>query len=97
MSNYTPSFATSTIPRNIDNLAHQWPSYSGTIAGVRNNVSSIPINEHETTAIIPPPPPSTIAMHQLGPTNRPHIVFQRSKSENVSVPTDAIIKRESIV
>ncbi|EDS45463.1 conserved hypothetical protein [Culex quinquefasciatus] len=42
---------------------HHWPSYGGTIAGVRN-LTAISVTSSQHT--IPPPPPSTIAMQHLG-------------------------------
>ncbi|XP_039436000.2 uncharacterized protein LOC120417845 [Culex pipiens pallens] len=67
--------STCTLPRHpaaaglslggpgVSMAPHHWPSYGGTIAGVRN-LTAISVTSSQHT--IPPPPPSTIAMQHLG-------------------------------
>lgn len=76
---------TCTLPRHHNN---HWPSYGGTIAGVRNMSQTITISGNQ------PPPPSTIAMHNLGPNARARVCVGLSE-EDIDVPL--MMKRESTV
>lgn len=78
---------TCTLPRHPSHVAHHWPSYGGTIAGVRN----MTVNGIHT-----PPPPSTIAMQHLGPTARTRVCIGVPE-DDVSVETPLMVKRESTV
>ncbi|CAO1431490.1 unnamed protein product [Diamesa hyperborea] len=84
---------TCTLPRHPNHVAHHWPSYGGTIAGVRNMSSST-----ITVSGGAPPPPSTIAMHNLnlGPTARTRVCIGMQEEE-VSAETPLMVKRESTV
>lgn len=84
---------TCTLPRHPNHVAHHWPSYGGTIAGVRNMSSST-----ITVSGGAPPPPSTIAMHNLnlGPTARTRVCIGMQEDE-VSAETPLMVKRESTV
>jgi len=77
---------TCTLPRHHTN---HWPSYGGTIAGVRNMSQTITISGQQ------PPPPSTIAMHNLGPQQaRPRICMGLAE-DDPEIPL--MMKRESTV
>lgn len=94
-NSYPATHNTSTLPRHPGggvNANHAWPSYGGTIAGVRN--ITVNGNNH-----IVPPPPSTIAMQHLGPNARPRIYQQTSVAEDdmATVETPLMVKRESTV
>lgn len=78
---------TCTLPRHHNN---HWPSYGGTIAGVRNMSQTITISGTQQ----PPLPPSTIAMHNLGPNPRTRVCGGLSE-EDVEIPL--MMKRESTV
>lgn len=77
---------TCTLPRHHNN--QHWPSYGGTIAGVRNMSQTITISGTQ------PPPPSTIAMHNLGPNARTRVCVGMSE-EDAEIPL--MMKRESTV
>lgn len=72
--------------------AHHWPSYGGTIAGVRN-MTAISVTSSQQAV---PPPPSTIAMQHLGPQPRTRVCIGLPE-EDVSADTPLMVKRESTV
>ncbi|CRK89491.1 CLUMA_CG003227, isoform A [Clunio marinus] len=76
---------TCTLPRHHNN---QWPSYGGTIAGVRNMSQTITISGSQ------PQPPSTIAMHNLGPNARTRMCIGLAE-DDPEIPL--MLKRESTV
>lgn len=77
---------TCTLPRHHNN--QHWPSYGGTIAGVRNMSQTITISGTQ------PPPPSTIAMHNLGPNARTRVCVGLGE-DDAEIPL--MMKRESTV
>jgi hypothetical protein len=84
---------TCTLPRHHNNHS-AWPSYGGTIAGVRNMSQTITISGSQP----PPPPNQLLAMHNLGPNTRQ----QQQQRLCVGVPEDdaempLMMKRESTV
>lgn len=83
---------TCTLPRHHNNQQplNNWPSYGGTIAGVRNVSQTITISGSQ------PPPPSTIAMHNLGPAPRPRICVGGGLPED-DAEMPLMMKRESTV
>nr|XP_029723029.1 uncharacterized protein LOC109423245 [Aedes albopictus] len=73
--------------------AHHWPSYGGTIAGVRN-MTAISVTSSQQVV---PPPPSTIAMQHLGgPQPRARVCIGLPE-DDVSADTPLMVKRESTV
>ena len=85
VSNAYPPNTSCTLPRHPN---HHWPTYGGTIAGVRH----LP-----QMAVHAAPPPSTIAMQHLGPTsNRPRVCIGVPE-DDVSADTPLMLKRESTV
>lgn len=95
-NSFQTAHTTCTLPRhptqNHMTAAHHWPSYGGTIAGVRN-MTTITVSG----ANQPPPPPSSIAMQHLGPTPRPRGVCIGVQEDDISAETPLMIKRESTV
>lgn len=83
----------STLPRHPNQVELQWPSYSGTLAGIRN-IPSVPANLPNNLPSMPPPP-STIAMHQFGGASRTRIYFR--EENEIDSETPLMIKRESVV
>uniref|UniRef100_A0A182T8J3 Uncharacterized protein n=1 Tax=Anopheles maculatus TaxID=74869 RepID=A0A182T8J3_9DIPT len=101
----TATHTTCTLPRHpvtggpgtLAPNAHHWPSYGGTIAGVRNITAiSVTSNQGSPGAQQPPPPPSAIAMQHLGPTARTRVCIGLPEDE-VSADTPLMMKRESTV
>lgn len=87
---------TCTLPRHPNHIAHNWPSYGGTIAGVRNinmTTSTISVGSQQPQ----PPPPSSIAMQHLGPTPRTRMCIGLPENDDVSAETPLMVKRESTV
>jgi hypothetical protein len=92
------SQTTCTLPRHT-NL--HWPTYDGTVAGVRN-MSTITV-----TGTQQPPPPSTIAMQHLhmtsggGPIPRPRVFIGMPEEQHMlsssATDTPLMTKRESTV
>ncbi|XP_055542964.1 hemicentin-1 isoform X2 [Wyeomyia smithii] len=106
MSHMPNTFATAghaacTLPRHPVGAgtinpagAHHWPSYGGTIAGVRN-MTAISVTSSQPAIS---PPPSTIAMQHLGPQPRAaRVCIGGLPEDDVSVDTPLMIKRESTV
>uniref|UniRef100_A0A182W1B3 Fibronectin type-III domain-containing protein n=1 Tax=Anopheles minimus TaxID=112268 RepID=A0A182W1B3_9DIPT len=102
----TASHTTCTLPRhpvtavsgpgpgpNLPPNAHHWPTYGGTIAGVRN-ITAISVTSNQGSPA--PPPPSAIAMQHLGPTARTRVCIGLPEDE-VSADTPLMMKRESTV
>ncbi|XP_040152153.1 neural cell adhesion molecule 1 isoform X2 [Anopheles arabiensis] len=102
----TASHTTCTLPRHpvtagtgpvgpgpLTPNAHHWPSYGGTIAGVRN-ITAISVTSNQGSPA--PPPPSAIAMQHLGPTARTRVCIGLPEDE-VSADTPLMMKRESTV
>ncbi|XP_058463277.1 hemicentin-1 isoform X2 [Malaya genurostris] len=96
------SHATCTLPRHPIGAgtinpagAHHWPSYGGTIAGVRN-MTAISVSSSPQPV---PPPPSTIAMQHLGGPQGPRgaRVCIGLPEDDVSADTPLMVKRESTV
>jgi hypothetical protein len=84
---------TCTLPRHHNNHS-AWPSYGGTIAGVRNMSQTITISGSQP----PPPPNQLLAMHNLGPNTRQ----QQQQRICIGLPEDdaempLMMKRESTV
>ncbi|XP_055588000.1 protein turtle [Uranotaenia lowii] len=102
-STFTPVSAhtTCTLPRHPVSAAglmnpggpHHWPSYGGTIAGVRN-MTAISVTSSQQAI---PPPPSTIAMQHLGPQPGRTRVCIGLPEDDVSADTPLMVKRESTV
>ncbi|XP_035918540.1 neural cell adhesion molecule 1-like [Anopheles stephensi] len=103
----TATHTTCTLPRHpvtggtgpgpLAPNAHHWPSYGGTIAGVRNITAiSVTSNQGSPGGQVPPPPPSAIAMQHLGPTARTRVCIGLPEDE-VSADTPLMMKRESTV
>ena len=87
---------TCTLPRHHNNHS-AWPSYGGTIAGVRNMSQTITISGSQP----PPPPNQLLAMHNLGPNTRQQQQLQQQRL-CVGMPEDdaempLMMKRESTV
>ncbi|XP_058059775.1 neural cell adhesion molecule 1 [Anopheles bellator] len=84
---------------------HHWPSYGGTIAGVRN-ITAISVTSGPNGPSVmagglvgqqsAPPPPSAIAMQHLGPAGRARVCIGLPEDE-VSADTPLMMKRESTV
>ncbi|ETN67965.1 hypothetical protein AND_000204 [Anopheles darlingi] len=115
----TASHATCTLPRHpiggsgggphpasiTGTGTHHWPSYGGTIAGVRN-ITAISVTSANQALTVgggpgpqqlpPPPPPSAIAMQHLGPTARTRVCLGLPE-DDVSADTPLMMKRESTV
>ncbi|XP_050100509.1 protein turtle homolog B [Anopheles aquasalis] len=117
----TASHATCTLPRHpiggsgggppsigmpgTGDRTHHWPSYGGTIAGVRN-ITAISVTSANQALTVgggvgpqqlpPPPPPSAIAMQHLGPTARTRVCLGLPE-DDVSADTPLMMKRESTV
>ncbi|XP_053671696.1 neural cell adhesion molecule 1 [Anopheles nili] len=105
------SHTTCTLPRHPASIGgsgpgplvpagHHWPSYGGTIAGVRN-ITAISVTSQQGSpgaagAAAAPPPPSTIAMQHLGPGGRARVCIGLPEDE-VSADTPLMMKRESTV
>ncbi|XP_058116083.1 hemicentin-1 [Anopheles ziemanni] len=94
-----PHTATCTLPRHPvasmggPNVQH-WPSYGGTIAGVRN-ITAISVTSQQGSPA--PPPPSAIAMQHLGPGAGRARVCVGLPEDEVSADTPLMMKRESTV
>ncbi|XP_058813514.1 neural cell adhesion molecule 1 isoform X2 [Topomyia yanbarensis] len=96
------SHVTCTLPRHpigtgtinpAGGVGHHWPSYGGTIAGVRN-MTAISVSSSPQAV---PPPPSTIAMQHLGgPQPRARVCIGLPE-DDVSADTPLMVKRESTV
>jgi hypothetical protein len=87
---------TCTLPRHPNHVNQHWPSYGGTIAGVRNinlTTSTITVSGGQQQV---PPPPSSIAMQHLGPTARTRVCIGMPE-DDVSAETPLMVKRESTV
>lgn len=88
---------TCTLPRHpAVAAAHHWPTYGGTIAGVRH------IPQVQISGLQTPPPPSQIAMHHLNSRAPRHCIPGGSISVGVpedeaTVETPLMVKRESTV
>lgn len=90
-NSYVTTGSSCTLPRHPNHPNHHWPSYGGTIAGVRHLPQMTIVGGTQT-----PPPPSTIAMQHLGPTPRPRVCIGVPE-EDVSAETPLMVKRESTV
>lgn len=87
---YATQVSTCTLPRH-PTAAHHWPTYGGTIAGVRHhNIPQVQISGMQT----PPPPPSQIAMHHLNSRTR---VCIGVPEDEPTAETPLMVKRESTV
>lgn len=102
-NSYANTGSSCTLPRHPTHPNHHWPSYGGTIAGVRH-IPQMTIGgsqqqqhqhqQHQQQII--PPPPSSIAMQHLGPTARPRVCIGVPE-DDVSAETPLMVKRESTV
>ncbi|CAD7091434.1 unnamed protein product [Hermetia illucens] len=103
---YTGSMTACTLPRHPN---HLWPSYSGTIAGVRQlqpipSIQQLPPLQpgHQVQPHPQPPPdmtvvtPATIALQHLGSSQRPRVCIGLSDDE-VNAQTPLMLKHESTV
>ena len=81
--------STCTLPRHP---AHHWPTYGGTVAGVRHHAMPPQV---QISGMQTPPPPSQIAMHHLN-TRTARICIGVPEDE-ATVETPLMVKRESTV
>lgn len=94
---YQNQMGTCTLPRHPAGVsAHHWPTYGGTIAGVRH-IPQVQISGMQTAS--PPPPPSQIAMHHLNSRPTRHCIGGGVSivDDEATVETPLMVKRESTV
>lgn len=87
-NSYPNPSATCTLPRHPNHQQQHWPSYGGTIAGVRH------IPQVQICGSQQPPPPSAIAMQHLNSRTRICIAVPEDEP---SAETPLMVKRESTV
>lgn len=102
---YHNAGTTCTLPRHPNSNSHQpqlWPTYGGTIAGVRQmsqvQVNGPPSASHQLPQQqqqVFPPPPSTIAMQHLN--TRTRICITGVPEAEAAANTPHMVKRESTV
>jgi hypothetical protein len=83
---HNPSSNTCTLPRHHNN---QWPSYGGTIAGVRNVSQTITISGSQQ----PQNSNQLMAMHNLGPARPPRVCMVSEDDSEIPL----MAKRDSTV
>lgn len=94
---YQNQMGTCTLPRHPNAIGtHHWPTYGGTIAGVRH------IPQVQISGLQTPPPPSQIAMHHLNSRAPRHCMGGNVTGISVvddeaTVETPLMVKRESTV
>lgn len=94
---YQNQMGTCTLPRHPSGVpAHHWPTYGGTIAGVRH-IPQVQISGMQAAS--PPPPPSQIAMHHLSSRPTRHCIGGGVSivDDEATVETPLMVKRESTV
>lgn len=94
---YPNQMGTCTLPRHPTGVStHHWPTYGGTIAGVRH-MPQVQISGMQTSS--PPPPPSQIAMHHLNSRPTRHCIGGGVSivDDEATAETPLMVKRESTV